>query len=86
VTTDRAWAIDCQDLVELVTDYLEGSLDEELRITFEAHLEKCAACALYVEQMRDVVKHLGRVPLESMRDLPESVVQELLSAFRAEPQ
>ena len=86
MTEDRAWAIDCQDLVELVTDYLEGVLDDEQRLTVEAHLAKCPPCALYVEQMREAIKELGKVPADSAAGLPEPVVQELLAAFRAEPE
>jgi anti-sigma factor RsiW len=38
--------------VELVTDYLDGALDEARRDRFEAHLEECPDCARYLEQMR----------------------------------
>lgn len=44
--------LSCADLVELVTDYLEGRLPAAERARFEAHLGECAACAAYVEQMR----------------------------------
>ncbi|HLZ38790.1 MAG TPA: zf-HC2 domain-containing protein, partial [Mycobacteriales bacterium] len=44
--------IDCQDLVELVTEYLEGTLPPELRRRFEDHLALCEGCDTYVEQMR----------------------------------
>jgi predicted anti-sigma-YlaC factor YlaD len=85
VTRERAWDIDCQDLVELVTDYLEGALDDELRMTIDEHLRLCSACAEFVEQMRVTVRELGRIPPETPLDLPDEVRQRLLSAFRAEP-
>ena len=45
--------ITCRELVELVTDYLEGALAPADRARFEEHLEICDACVAYVEQIRD---------------------------------
>ena len=45
----------CQEFVELVTDYLEGTLPETDRIRFEAHLAECDGCAGYLEDMRRLV-------------------------------
>jgi len=50
VSGERGWEIDCIDLVELVTGYLEGALDEERRITIEAHLQLCDGCQTYVNR------------------------------------
>ena len=81
---ERGWEIDCIDLVELVTGYLEGALDEEQCITIEAHLRLCDGCQTYVEQMRETVRVLGHLPLHAAQDLPNEVRRELLAAFRAE--
>ncbi len=51
-TTD----LTCRELVELVTDYLEGSLPAHEHARFEAHLGECEACVAYVEQMRTTVR------------------------------
>ncbi len=48
--------LSCRELVELVTDYLEGSLPAHERARFEAHLGECEACVAYVEQMRATVR------------------------------
>ncbi len=48
--------LSCRELVELVTDYLEGSLPAHERARFEAHLNACEACVAYVEQMRTTVR------------------------------
>jgi anti-sigma factor RsiW len=69
----------CQEFVELVTDYLEGTLPEGDRVRFEAHLAECDGCAGYLEDMRRMV--------DSMSDLPEPPVdaataEALLRAFR----
>ena len=82
---DRGLDIRCIDLVELVTDYLEGAVDEDRRLTIEAHLRLCEPCANYVEQMRTTIKQLGHVPLPEARQLPDPVRDQLLAAFRAEP-
>ena len=53
-------------MVELVSDYLEGRLSTADRASFEAHLTKCAACTAYVEQMRQTLAALGRIPEETI--------------------
>ena len=69
----------CREMVELVTDYLEGRLDGSERERFEAHIAECDACVLYIEQMRMTVAALGRIPPETIS--PEAE-RELLDAFR----
>ena len=71
--------MNCRELVELVTGYLENTLSVADRLRLEAHLEECSYCAEYVEQMRQTVGVLGRLPEESVS--PESE-RELLKAFR----
>jgi anti-sigma factor RsiW len=71
--------LNCQEMVELVTDYLEGRLEDAARQRFEEHVAECDACTLYVEQMRLTIRALGRIPPESIS--PEAQ-QELLAAFR----
>jgi anti-sigma factor RsiW len=70
--------IDCQDLVELVTDYLDGVLPEVDRIRVSEHLGICDGCAAYVEQLRETVGLVGRLSDEVA---PEFRVR-LQSAFR----
>ena len=69
----------CRELVALVTDYLEGRLPAGDRSRFEAHLDVCADCRAYVEQMRGTVAALGRLPDEER--LSDGVRDELLRAF-----
>jgi anti-sigma factor RsiW len=70
--------VHCQEIVELVTDYLEGVLDPEMTAEVEAHLGVCDGCAIYVEQMRATIRALGIVPVES---LSEQAQTDLLRAF-----
>ena len=56
--------ITCQELVELVTGYLEGALPARERERFEHHLALCPGCVIYVEQMRETVRLTGERPRE----------------------
>jgi anti-sigma factor RsiW len=76
--------LECIDLVELVTDYLEGALDQERREMVDAHLRTCDGCRVYLKQMRETREYLGHVPPEAGSDLPDQARHELLDAFRAE--
>ena len=69
----------CRELVELVTDYLEGALDDDTVRRFEEHLALCPGCVTYVDQMRETASRLGTIPVES---LSEEMRATLLSAFR----
>ena len=71
--------ISCQEVVEIVTDYLEGQLDEAIRTELEAHLALCPGCDLYLDQMRATIDELGHVPVESLSEQAQS---DLMSAFR----
>ena len=73
-------SITCQEVVELVTDYLEGTLDAAQTAEIEAHLGLCAGCARYLEQIRATIRVLGRVPVETLSD---EARDDLLRAFAA---
>ena len=74
--------ISCQELVEVVTDYLEGKLSPEEAAVFEAHLELCDGCRFYLDQMRVTIAAVGRIE-ES--DVPPDMRDTLLAAFRGRP-
>jgi anti-sigma factor RsiW len=69
----------CQDLVEVVTDYLEDALPADLRARFDQHLEICEACRSYVEQIRLTIRLSGRVEAEA---LSPNAKESLMMAFR----
>jgi anti-sigma factor RsiW len=71
--------ISCQELVELVTDYLDGALPTGETALFEQHLNFCEGCVWYVEQMRGTVRATGRVAGD---DIPAHDRDRLLAAFR----
>jgi anti-sigma factor RsiW len=72
----------CQELVELVTDYLDGALDTDTADRFVQHLALCPGCATYVRQMKETAALLGEIPPET---LTEEMRSSLLAAFRDFP-
>jgi anti-sigma factor RsiW len=69
----------CQQLIELVTDYLENSLPADDRARFELHLSVCPGCVDYLEQMRETIDATGRLREDS---LDPAVRDALLDVFR----
>lgn len=51
----------CRELIEVITEYLEGGLSSEDRTRFEEHLEACSACKMYLDQFEAVIRTLGRI-------------------------
>ncbi len=71
--------MDCDELVELITDFIEGHLPPEEHARLEYHLAQCEPCNAYLEQMRLTIRTLGRLENES---LPVKARGRLLAAFR----
>ena len=69
----------CRELVEVVTDYLEGTLPDGDRRRLEEHLRECPYCATYIEQMRQTMEALGTLSAES---IAPQTRRELLEVFR----
>lgn len=69
----------CQQLVELVSDYLEGALADDVQARFESHVADCAGCAAHLDQIRTTIALSGRVTVD---DLSEQAKAGLLAAFR----
>jgi predicted anti-sigma-YlaC factor YlaD len=72
-------SLTCQEPVELVTEYLEGTLLPAERARFEEHLAVCPGCRIYLDQMRQTIHTLGKLTEESIA--PETR-QSLLQIFR----
>ena len=69
----------CNELVELVTDYLEGTLDKRDQVRFQTHLAQCPYCLDYVDQFRETIAATGELRLDSLA--PERRAK-LIAAFR----
>jgi len=70
----------CREVVELMTDYLEGALSAIDRQRFEEHIAGCDGCRAYLEQMRFTLSQVHRLAYEP---IPERVQEQLLEAFRS---
>ncbi|BBY49710.1 anti-sigma factor [Mycolicibacterium arabiense] len=71
--------MDCNQFVELVTAYLDGSLDVETRSRFDTHVLECDGCDNYLQQFRTTVATLGKV---DDADLNPAFRDRLMTAFR----
>jgi anti-sigma factor RsiW len=69
----------CREVVELMTDYLEGALSASDQARFEEHIGGCAGCTAYLEQLRVSVRVLGAL---AAVPVPEAQRRELVAAFR----
>jgi anti-sigma factor RsiW len=69
----------CQEMVELITDYLEGALSRAQRRRFERHIAGCEHCAEYLEQMRATIRLTGRLRAE---DLTPEMSEEFTDLYR----
>jgi predicted anti-sigma-YlaC factor YlaD len=72
--------ITCRELVELVTEYLDGAMERSERERLEAHLAACGPCRRYLDQMRRTIELAGQLTEEAVT--PEAQ-EELLKVFRA---
>ena len=71
--------ITCKELVEVVTDYLEGRMPPDRRLLFEEHVVFCSWCRTYFDQMRETIRITGTLAED---DLSPETRDALLEAFR----
>ena len=72
-------ALSCQELTELVTDYLEDALPPAEHARFEEHLAECGNCEIYLEQIRSTIRVTGTLAPD---ELSPEAEEALLHAFR----
>jgi anti-sigma factor (TIGR02949 family) len=70
----------CQEMIEVVTSYLDDALSVDDRERFERHLSYCAGCSTYCDQMRETIRQTGEVPREE--SLPPALREEIIARFR----
>jgi len=73
----------CIELVELVTEYLEGTLSWRDRRRFEAHISGCPHCTAYLAQMRAVIESVGELREEAIEPQAKRELLEAFSDWRA---
>jgi len=69
----------CQQAVELVTDYLEGTLARADRRRYEAHLAGCPHCTEYLGQMRKTIELTGTLTAD---DLTPQMQDDFIALYR----
>jgi anti-sigma factor RsiW len=70
----------CQEMTEVVTNYLDDALPPDEHQRFERHLSYCAGCGTYVDQMRETIRHTGMVPREE--SLSPALRERIVAQFR----
>jgi anti-sigma factor (TIGR02949 family) len=70
----------CQEMIEVVTNYLDDALASDERQRFERHLSRCGGCTTYLDQMRETIRQTGLVPREE--SLPPALRERILAQFR----
>ena len=76
--TDSRSMLSCAQVVQLVTDYVEGQLDSADRLRFEEHVAICPPCRGFLSQMRVTRRVVGSVPVEPVTP---ALAQALVDAF-----
>ncbi len=72
----------CKELVELITEYLEGGLSASDRLRFEQHLDRCSSCRLYVAQMRQAILVVGQLSEESVPDDAKALLLRVFNDWK----
>ena len=70
----------CQEMIEVVTNYLDDALPPDEQQRFERHLSYCAGCNTYVDQIRETIRQTGMVPREE--SLSPALREEIVAQFR----
>lgn len=72
----------CREFVELVTDYLEGTLPASERLRFEAHLAECDGCAGYLQDIGRMVGSMSELPAPPPDPATRAVLEQALQDLR----
>lgn len=75
----RRYDVRCRELVELVTDYLDGTLPRRVRRGVETHLGACDGCRAVLAQMRETIRMTGRLEDDQ---IPGEYRERLAAVFR----
>lgn len=70
----------CDDVMQRVTEYLDGALPPGAAAAFERHLAECANCTRYLQEIRQTIHRLNALPREPM---PAAMKDRLLQALHS---
>jgi len=79
IINQLAGNVTCQEFTEAITDYLEDNLGFLKWVRFQMHLGMCLGCRAYLQQLKQTIQTLGKLPGEPT---PPAVREELLRRFR----
>ena len=74
--------LSCQEIVELVTDYIEGALSRRDTKRFEDHMAGCDGCRTYLAQMRTTIIRMGRLTEETIAPAARDTFLEVFRDWR----
>jgi anti-sigma factor RsiW len=77
--------VTCIELVELVTDYLEGSMPADERARFDEHISGCEGCTTYMEQLRITIRLTGMLTEEQIAPDARAALLDAFRDWRATP-
>jgi anti-sigma factor RsiW len=80
----RPAEVPCQEVVEMVTDYLEGALSPADHRRLEAHLPGCEHCTEYLAQIRETIRLAGRLTPEDLTPAMRTELTDLYRRWRTE--
>jgi anti-sigma factor RsiW len=74
----------CQQAVELVTDYLEGTLSRRQRRRLEKHLRECPNCSAYLQQIRTTIELAGHIEPDQLDETTRNGLIDLYRRYRSD--
>jgi anti-sigma factor RsiW len=74
----------CRELVEVITDFVEGAMSDADRARFERHLGECAGCTAVMSQFRTTIEITGRLTEDQVSEAQRDAMREVLRRWRAE--
>ena len=77
--------MNCSELVELVTEYLEGTMPAEQRARFDDHVSGCDGCTTYLEQFRIAIRLTGMLSEEQIDPAARYALLGVFRDWRASP-
>jgi predicted anti-sigma-YlaC factor YlaD len=77
--------ITCQEVVELLNDYLEGELPTSQRVRVEEHLAGCDGCTIILDEFRETIRLMGMLAIEHVRESQRATLLEAFRGWSTEP-
>jgi anti-sigma factor RsiW len=72
----------CAELVDLVSEYIDGELNEGQQEAIERHLEGCEGCRVALDQFQSVIRLAGRLTAADVARIDTLVRDRLMATLR----